>query len=153
MNCSAINVNIGDSTIVEYYADMYSFTGIDTLATFAEISYMGLIDTIYINVIDTMNLKSEITVGFDTNYMFNDDFFFQVYPNPTKGIFTLKLNDHEIEEANVTITNLLGENILFQKFRTYEMQLNICSQPAGIYLIHLVVPNKICQTLKLYNLP
>jgi hypothetical protein len=65
---------------------------------------------------------------------------FHVYPNPTPGIFTLKINavtdGHPVE---VTISTLMGQPVLNEKFTGIStVKLSLADQPAGIYLVKVI---------------
>jgi|SRR6185436_1590588 len=76
------------------------------------------------------------TTGINEN---NANGFLKIYPNPSNGNFIVKLSDYSLENANLTVTNLIGEKVQEQelKFPTNEIKLR---QPSGIYF--LTVSNK-----------
>ncbi|QQX76063.1 MULTISPECIES: T9SS type A sorting domain-containing protein [Aequorivita] len=59
---------------------------------------------------------------------------FSYYPNPTKDKLTLK---HSSEISEISISNLLGQNILVLHPQNSEVELNLTFLPKGIYLITL----------------
>jgi len=61
----------------------------------------------------------------------------KIFPNPSTGIFTFNLSGNN-EKANLIIYNMLGENICKTEFNTGTTQINLSSQPAGIYLYRIV---------------
>lgn len=58
-----------------------------------------------------------------------------VYPNPTTGMFSIK---SETLIDKVVVTNVVGEVVLISKSK----QLNITSQPNGIYFVEVFTENK-----------
>lgn len=68
----------------------------------------------------------------------------KIYPNPTDGLFSIDLPNI----SEVSMTNVLGENILNEKFVLGKQVINIQNQPAGIYYVK-VISNKNQQTVKL----
>jgi hypothetical protein len=59
----------------------------------------------------------------------------KIWPNPTKGAFTVKVSSGESEDALVTITNILGtkvKELITITNKETAIQLNA---PPGIYLI------------------
>jgi len=82
----------------------------------------------------------------------NDERFFKVYPNPTKGIFTLELNSvNESGSVKIEIFNLLGERILNTEQQTNShYQFDLSGNKAGIYFIRVICGenNKIEKLIK-----
>lgn len=66
--------------------------------------------------------------------------FFKVFPNPTRGTFTLELDEViESSSINVEIYNIVGEKILsleLPEFKQYEFDLT--SQQPGVFLIRVL---------------
>ena len=60
----------------------------------------------------------------------------KVYPNPTNGLFTVSLQNAD-EKTYITVYNVLGENVYSSKLTTDNTQVNIGSQPTGIYLYRI----------------
>lgn len=67
-----------------------------------------------------------------------------IYPNPTKGIFTLELN----ETSSVLITNTLGQIIFNEKVPDGKHVLDIQNNIKGLYFVTINNNNKI-QTFKI----
>ncbi|MDA9563055.1 T9SS type A sorting domain-containing protein [Flavobacteriales bacterium] len=57
-----------------------------------------------------------------------------LFPNPTRGQFTIEVNELA-EDANVTITNLLGEVLVNKSLETKKMELDLASESVGVYMI------------------
>ncbi len=57
-----------------------------------------------------------------------------LFPNPTMGQFTIEVNELA-EDANVTITNLLGEVLVNKSLETKQMELDLASESVGVYMI------------------
>ncbi len=73
-----------------------------------------------------------VTVTLSTTE-FNDDNF-SYYPNPTPDILTLK---HSAIISDISINNLLGQNMLHLRPKSTEVVLDMSSLPQGVYLINL----------------
>ena len=59
-----------------------------------------------------------------------------IYPNPTNGKFSVDLGK-EFEEADITITELDGREVLKKQINnSHIIDLELSSKP-GIYLIHI----------------
>jgi hypothetical protein len=86
--------------------------------------------------------------GIDGVLELQDDyeaFTFSVYPNPTSGHFTLALNE-ATDHSNtvVEIYNIIGERLIrFQPAEIHSCKLDISDQQPGIYLIRVMVDDKV----------
>lgn len=59
-----------------------------------------------------------------------------IYPNPTKGIFTISSINAGIQSCQ--IYNMLGENLFSQKSNlTNQINIDLSAQPKGIYFVEL----------------
>ncbi len=78
-----------------------------------------------------INLRGFDPLGqsIETNYTTTD---FQIYPNPTSGEFTVQLPD---ATAEITILNMLGEQIIKTETSKREMIINL--ENTGVYLIYI----------------
>ena len=56
-----------------------------------------------------------------------------IYPNPTTGCFTIGL----AEESNISIFNVIGQNILQMEKVSGSQQIQLGNAPKGLYLIHI----------------
>jgi hypothetical protein len=66
-----------------------------------------------------------------------------IYPNPSNGIFTASIKNHEAGIANVEVYNIIGENVFNSKLATQNAQfsINLSGQPEGIYLYRVIANN------------
>lgn len=58
---------------------------------------------------------------------------FKVYPNPSNGIFNISLESVS-GNPQITVYNVLGQQVYTSKLTTVETSLNLSNQPKGIYL-------------------
>jgi mannan endo-1,4-beta-mannosidase len=66
---------------------------------------------------------------------YSDNFNISVYPNPTKGRFTLSLGNEPAQNAIVNIYNLQGKLLLSKIFRNTSIStIDLSGHPKGIYL-------------------
>lgn len=76
----------------------------------------------------------------------------EVAPNPGSGVFNIYFKNFTDREANVTLTNAIGQVIQTRKIffpaGSQYGQLDLTSQPKGLYLLHLRAAN-ISKTIKL----
>jgi PKD repeat protein len=63
---------------------------------------------------------------------------FALYPNPSKGDFTIVLN----EASNVIVYNVLAEIIIDKTLQAGKHQFNIDSKAAGVYFVKAISGNK-----------
>lgn len=66
----------------------------------------------------------------------------EVYPNPVSDI--LNINNHNFENWNVSIYNMLGEKIVAQE--TNKNQIDLSELPCGVYMVLIVTDNKTIST-------
>jgi type IX secretion system substrate protein len=62
-----------------------------------------------------------------------------VYPNPSNGIFQLKINNYELGIRNtVEVYNLLGEKVYTQlSILNSQFAIDLSNQPAGMYFVNV----------------
>ena len=101
-------------------------TGTDVMISEGSAQYFGRLDLSIAGISD-----------------FNDHNF-KFYPNPTTEIFIL---EHTASISDVTITNLLGQNIIHLKPNSPKVELNLADFPNGIYLV-TVKSNQNTKTIK-----
>ncbi len=70
---------------------------------------------------------------------------FNVLPNPNTGAFVIKVSFADVNEANVSITNVLGQRLKSYNFseKTFEIPVDIQHQASGIYFVILKSDNQI----------
>ena len=75
----------------------------------------------------------------------NDDRFFRVFPNPTKGTFTLELLDYEDPSIiSIEIYNMLGSKILSTELPAQpQYNFSLAGQQQGIYLVRVMKGNDV----------
>ncbi len=71
---------------------------------------------------------------------------FNVYPNPSKGLFNIQMNSNALS-SKITVMNLLGEVILTKNLvqtsnGNFESQIDLSNYPNGIYLIDMTTENQ-----------
>jgi hypothetical protein len=72
----------------------------------------------------------------------------KVYPNPTSGLVNIEFNSLHEKETKVQVYNQLGQRILIQQAVDQNMELDLSSNPAGIYYI-TISSEKIYRTEKI----
>ncbi|MDO9258037.1 MAG: T9SS type A sorting domain-containing protein [Bacteroidales bacterium] len=130
----SISVIVKDPNIVSYDIPTNRFIGVEKGTTSALVSYRGKSKTVFFEIIQYEEPPVDPITGIDANNIDNrNQFDVKVYPNPTKGIFTIATKEKEYELA---IINIFGEKIIFQKIQNEKTEIDLSNQPNGIYLLH-----------------
>jgi photosystem II stability/assembly factor-like uncharacterized protein len=61
----------------------------------------------------------------------------QIYPNPANGIFNLQMDSNRTGNK-IIVTNYLGQTVLQKEIATSPMQMDIRTQPDGVYIIRII---------------
>lgn len=68
----------------------------------------------------------------------NQEHAFQIYPNPGTGLFQIVLNDLNLTDATLSVTELSGKSILQTKIKSLqENQLDLLNLSDGVYFVTL----------------
>ena len=65
------------------------------------------------------------------------DFGFQIYPNPSNGLFTISVDSKTISGSTVVVYDIVGQCIFYKEIDKKENDINLTSFPKGIYLVKL----------------
>lgn len=76
-----------------------------------------------------------LTNGIESNV--KSEHNFEIFPNPSNGIFQIKSNENSDKKYSVTIINNLGVIIEVLEMNNSEIGINIESYPAGLYYIQI----------------
>lgn len=82
------------------------------------------------NCVDTSACENITVVGLDENKAKNN---IKLFPNPNNGLFTITTS----YQANVSIYNVLGENILNKVLQGGNHILSLDNQPKGMYFVNI----------------
>lgn len=93
---------------------------------------------------NTTTIQQAVSACTGIQTITNNQSFISVYPNPNNGVFNLDVTTN----ANVIVTNTLGQVVLTQKFAAGKHVLNITHENNGVYFVKVVV-NGEQQTIKL----
>lgn len=103
--------------------------------------------TYIVEVYDTLNCYNSDTVNVtfencnSINNINNDLFVMSIYPNPSKGQFTIKSNNTDIRKLDMTIMNSTGKLIKRKSITNnsgiFNENINLSNYPKGIYFIKL----------------
>jgi len=67
----------------------------------------------------------------------------KIYPNPTKGLFTIEIDNNILGELNIELISEQGrviKNIKSEKAgEHYKTEIDLTSQPKGIYFVNLMI--------------
>jgi len=65
-----------------------------------------------------------------------------IYPNPSTGLITISLPVNS-PQSHLSIQNSVGQEILQQTISNSKVQINIRNMPSGIYVVKVVLGNKV----------
>jgi penicillin V acylase-like amidase (Ntn superfamily) len=84
----------------------------------------------------------ECTITSITNFSFDN--VFKIFPNPTKGVFTISFGSIVTQDTSVEIYSIEGRLILKNSFRNTENTFfDLSDKPKGIYLVKIQVSQMI----------
>jgi hypothetical protein len=70
-----------------------------------------------------------------------DQTFFNIYPNPSNGIFNLSINQATSEQVKIKVLSITGSVIYEnENFSNNNIELNLKENKPGLYLV-LVIKN------------
>jgi hypothetical protein len=111
----------------------------NTSASTASIAVSPSVTTIYTvtgtdnnGCTKTSTITQVVSGCIGINELSNQNSQFSIYPNPTNCLITING-----VEGNVSIYNVLGEQILTAELRTSNSELNLSNLPNGIYFIRI----------------
>lgn len=94
----------------------------------------------------TVNVQSCTPTGMNESKNYSNQFV-KVYPNPAQSNIYLDV-ESIIENANVYVTNNLGQIIIKEKIIGTHTAMNVYTLPSGIYFIRIINNNNIIGTYK-----
>jgi uncharacterized repeat protein (TIGR03803 family) len=97
------------------YADLHDFKGSDGAFPYGDLIEYG-------------------TAGINQLAVNNDQL--SIYPNPTSGQFTIKLNGNQ-NGYTVEVYNVMGERVYESAINNSQNIINLSSRPAGLYFVYL----------------
>lgn len=111
------------------------FEGIcdSTSSTFAVVEYLGLKDTIYIEVEVNDTVPAPNSIEFSSYKLDENNII--VFPNPTKGHFTLSIENSLFIDSKVLINNVLGQVVSTINIIDANTAIDISEHPNGIYFV------------------
>jgi FtsP/CotA-like multicopper oxidase with cupredoxin domain len=65
-----------------------------------------------------------------------------MYPNPASSVLNIEFENDEQESGFVRMTNMLGQNVLEQKFSGSKVALNINTLKSGMYTVQVICENR-----------
>lgn len=71
------------------------------------------------------------------NNIYNNDNFIHISPNPSSGIFALKIKEQS-NNTRLSIANISGHVIFEKKLDASESIIDISNQPKGVYLLTII---------------
>jgi Secretion system C-terminal sorting domain len=71
----------------------------------------------------------------------SENVFFTVYPNPTSGVFNVKMNDASIMD-DIKIVNMKGDIVYATKVNNNSASIDLTDQASGVYMLIVNSNNK-----------
>ncbi|MCH8318328.1 MAG: T9SS type A sorting domain-containing protein, partial [Bacteroidetes bacterium] len=71
---------------------------------------------------------------------------FEIYPNPSAGIFTFEIQNLQTEDINIDIYNVLGEKVFTRSIpdvKNITQKIDLGSLPGGIYFVKLFTAGEV----------
>ena len=72
----------------------------------------------------------------ETGISENPAITFEVYPNPSHGIFNISLSNNS-ENLQIQVTDIRGSIIKVLKFGASDFQIDLSENPQGVYFLKL----------------
>ncbi len=66
---------------------------------------------------------------------------FSVFPNPSNGMFTIRLENPLISSADFTVSDIAGKSVFSGNLSQSEQQVDISHLPSGVYTLTLTAQN------------
>lgn len=138
---------VGGSSSFDQNTGSFLLVGIDT-SNLAKMIVFNTYDNTYVtgfvpgNVSEIVcdNTNFVLTYYITTRLKEEQEFSFNLYPNPVSEILTI---DHpSSDEIAVQIVSAFGKIVLVQEFTSSKIELNLTSLPPGIYLVNLTSEGK-----------
>lgn len=88
------------------------------------------IDNVFVGLDTTVHVNESVLLGNDI----------KIYPNPAKDKIIITNNDNYSEEIEVTISNITGQRIIFEKFQSQsqnQKEINISKLINDIYILKI----------------
>jgi len=72
-----------------------------------------------------------------------NNFDVEMYPNPSKGEVTLKINGSEVMDSKVVVRTITGSEVFRKEYKaTEQIRLDLSKQVSGTYLVTLEIDGK-----------
>ena len=88
-------------------------------------------------LLKTDSLGNVAPTGISTNFIQGNEIL--IFPNPSNGVFELK-SEMENEKSEIKIYNALGEIIYQSEIKNDKTEIDLSSQPKGIYFYQITSP-------------
>lgn len=72
-----------------------------------------------------------------------------VYPNPTSSFLNLRIENYTIENLKYNLFDINGKEILNQKIKNSETQINMSNLPSALYFLKVIEEGKLLKTFKI----
>jgi hypothetical protein len=82
-------------------------------------------------------LRCDVSTGIQTSFVTD---LFEVHPNPSSGIFAISMHGNLTNTCFMAIYDCFGRTIEHLEINAQQMQVDLSTQPKGIYFLKIVSP-------------
>ncbi|HMT30817.1 MAG TPA: T9SS type A sorting domain-containing protein, partial [Bacteroidia bacterium] len=69
--------------------------------------------------------------------MYVPDAYVKIYPNPTNGWLQIELSNSKSSKSIVTVTDLLGQQIIQSSFSKSQFEIDLTEMKDGVYFVQI----------------
>jgi len=91
----------------------------------------------------------EISVITGIDDIFGIDLNFSVYPNPTSGMLTLKVENDELNDFSYELFDISGRKIRIEKLMDRETRIDMADLNSSTYILRVIKANKEVKSFKI----
>jgi hypothetical protein len=102
------------------------------------------IGTYHVTVTDTAGCTDTLSVFVDGSFGIqetNEVLEFKIYPNPSRGIFTVENKNTKI--SSIEVLNLIGDRIVSVRNPRAKIEIDLTNESAGVYLMKIIANNNL----------
>ena len=136
-NTGAINITVNGGMAPYTYSWSNGSTTQYLDSLIAGIYTVTVTDSILCTATETI----EITQPSSINEVAGNSNIISIYPNPTRGVFTLEIYDSQIANSDFRIYDLLGREIIKSKIVNRKSKIDMSAFNEGTYIIRILIPS------------
>ena len=136
-NTGAINITVNGGMAPYTYSWSNGSTTQYLDSLIAGIYTVTVTDSILCTATETI----EITQPSSINEVAGNSNIISIYPNPTRGEFTLEIYDSQIANSDFRIYDLLGREIIKSKIVNRKSKIDLSVLTEGTYILRILIPS------------